>query len=175
MNSKTAMRALLIVSTVLVLTGVSPQLTAGERSFDFGQRVAGSYLVDLELIGTDGNPFAVQALTTLTADGGAVATDTDDFGLGTGAFFHSPKHGAWKWTAERSVSITVLEFAYDNVGNLITVFKLNFAADFDDRHFETGEGVVSFEAFLPVQDPLDPDTIPVATGSGEFTFRRIAP
>lgn len=69
----------------------------------------------------------------------------------------------------------MLEFAYDNFGKLSTVFKLNFLADVDDRRFDAGDGTVSFEAFLAAQDPLDPDTIPVATGGGDFTFRRIIP
>jgi len=175
MKTIAVMRAILVVSAMFVLTSVPPQLAAGEKSRGFGQRVAGSFLIDLALNGTDGAPFDVQALATLAADGSVIATDTDDFGFGTGAFFHSPKQGAWKKTDKRSVSITVLEFAYDNVGKLSTVFKLNFLADFDDKRFDSGGGTVSFEAFLPVQDALDPDTFPVATGGGDFTFRRIMP
>ncbi|MDH3636987.1 MAG: hypothetical protein OES09_00800 [Gammaproteobacteria bacterium] len=59
----------------------------------FGPGVAGSFLVDPRLIGTDGTPFEAQPLATLTADGGAVAIQTDDDGFGTASFFHGPKHG----------------------------------------------------------------------------------
>jgi hypothetical protein len=175
MNTTTMTRAILVVSIMFVLTSVSPQLAARESPFSFGHRVAGSFLVDLELTGSAGTPFPVQALATLAADGGAVATDTDDFGFGTGGFYHSPKQGAWKRIGKHSISITVLEFAYDTLGNLTMVFKLNFVADFDDRRFDSGGGAVAFDAFLPGQDPLDPDTIPVASGGGEFAFRRISP
>ena len=138
-------------------------------------RVAGTFLADLDLVGTDGTPFAIQALATLTADGGATATDTDDYGFGTGAFFHSPKHGAWKRTGQRAISITLLEFAYTSTGTLTTIFKLQFDRDFADSTFDMGEGTVTFEAFLPEQDPLDPDETPVATGGGTFGVQRVDP
>ncbi len=150
-----------------------PVAFAGDSGPGFGQRVTGSYLGKLQLIGTDGTPLQLQALATLSADGGAVATDTDDFGFGTAAFLHSPKHGAWKKTGNASVSITILEFAFDNTGNLTTIFKLNFQAECDNDSFNAGGGSVSFAAYLPFQDPLDPETRPVATGDGTFTFQRI--
>lgn len=166
---------ILVVATILVFAGTSMNLAAGNKSKGFDKAVAGSYLIGLNLTGTDGIPFAVQALATLAADGGVVATDTDDFGLGTGLFFHSPKQGAWKRVGKRDIRITVLEFAYDPHGNLTTIFKLVFLVEFEDKHFNSGAGLVGFEAFLPGQDVLDPETVPVATGGGDFTFARIAP
>jgi hypothetical protein len=151
-------------------------MAEGQPGFGFGLKVAGSFLAELQLIGTDGTPFEVQALATLAADGGAVATDTDDFGFGTKTFFHSPKQGAWKRTGVRSISITLLEFAYDRAGNLELIYRLTFAGEFTDRHFDAGRGTVTLEAFvpgLPGQDPLDPEAAPVGSGDGTFTVRRI--
>lgn len=167
----------LTITVLFFLVGISPQLAANQDRGNghFNRQVAGSYLIDLNLTGTDGLPFSVQALATIAADGGVIATDTDDFGLGTDLFYHSPKQGAWKRAGKKDIEITVLEFAYDSFGNLTTIFRLNFLAGFAERHFDAGEGAVSFEAFVPGQDVLDPQTIPVATGGGSFTFRRIEP
>ena len=101
-----------------------------------------------------------------------MATDTDDYGFGTGA---SPKHGAWQRTGRRAISITLLEFAYNDSGLLTTIFKLVFEGEFSDRSFNFGEGTVTFAAFIPPNDPLDPDTDPDATGGGTFTVKRIEP
>ena len=63
-----------------------------DSGLGFGLRVAGSYLIenlDIPLAGQ----ADLQALATLTAHGGAIATDSDDFGLAATAP-HSPKHGA---------------------------------------------------------------------------------
>ena len=166
---------MLVVVTILVFAGASTNAAADKKSKDFDKHVAGSYLIGLDLVGTDGTPFAVQALATLASDGGVVATDTDDFGLGTGLFYHSPKQGSWKKVGKRDIRITVLEFAYDSFGNLTTIFKLVFLVEFEDKRFDTGGGLVGFEAFLPGQDVLDPETVPVATGGGKFTFSRILP
>jgi hypothetical protein len=170
-------RSLLMALAVLLTVGIPGRSAVAESGsgLGFGLRVAGSFLADLHLVGTDGTPFDIQALATLTADGGAMATDTDDYGFGTGSFFHSPKHGVWKRTGQRAVSITLLEFAYTAAGSLTTIFKLKFDGEFADRHFDVGEGTVAFEAFLPGQDPLDPEEEPVATGEGTFAVRRIRP
>ena len=160
-------------SANVVAVQSQPADNDGHASGPLAQRMAGSYLLNLELIGGDGEPFTVQALATLSADGGVVATDTDDFGLGTGAFFHSTKHGAWEATAKSALTITVIEFAYDASGNLTTLFRLVFDADYDDSSYTSGAGDVSFDAFLPGQDPLDADEPPVASGSGTFGFRKI--
>ena len=166
---------ILIVATVIVFAGVSTSVSAGHKSKGFENRVAGSYLIDLDLVGTDGLPFAVGALATLTRGGGVVATDTDDFGFGTQTFFHSPKQGAWKRIGKKDIRITVLEYAYDPFGNLTTIFKLVFLVEYEDKDFNIGSGDVAFEAFLPGQDVLDPETVPVATGGGSFAFERIQP
>lgn len=117
---------------------------------------------------------ACQSSVSIRSSGGVVATDTDDFDLRTGAFFHSAKHGAWKSTGKKDLITTIIEFAYDASGNLAAVFRLEFDARFDDTTYAGGTGNVSFDAFLPGQDPLDADEPPVASGSGTPAFRRIA-
>lgn len=135
----------------------------------FNRRVAGSYFIQLQLAGF---PVPLLALATITEDGGAVATDTDDFGFIVGGF-HSPKHGVWKRSGRREITIRILEFAYSGFGGpLTTIFDLRFVAQFNEG-LNDGSGSVTFKAFLPSQDPLDPATVPVSNGAGTFTFRRI--
>jgi hypothetical protein len=165
---------LLFLSVWFIVLSSSPNSAAAQEGL-FGVRVAGSFLAELQLTGTGGTSFTLQALATLSADGSATATDTDDYGFGSGEFFHSPKHGVWKRTGNRAVSITLLEFAYDNKGKLTTIYKLVFDGEFSDRKLDTGEGLVTFDAFLPDQDPRDPDEEPVAKGEGTFSVQRIRP
>jgi len=155
---------------VMLLLFVQSNSVAESGNNGFGGRVAGSYLVHADLVGL---PLPLQALATLGADGGAVATDIDDFGYGVRFGFHSPKHGVWKQTGKQQITIKVLEFAYDPTGALTTVYKLTFIAQFNDKNFQRGAGEVKFDAYLPFQDVLDPDEIPVASGEGTFSFRRI--
>ena len=154
--------------TFVLFWGLQPAPRVEADGGNFRRKVAGSFLADVDL---EGLP-PLMALATLTAEGGLVATDTDDFGFGVGFGFHSPKHGAWARTGSREITAPMLEFAYDPVGTLTTIFKLVFVVEFDSD-FLVGVGVVTFDAFLPSQDPLDPEEEPVASGGGTVTFRRI--
>ena len=158
-----------LIAAMLLLLAQSNGV-AEPGSNGIGGRVAGSYLVRADLVGI---PIPLQALATLGADGGAIATDTDDFGNGARFGFHSPKQGVWKETGKQQITIKVLEFAYDPSGALTTVYKLTFVAQFDDKNYQTGAGEVKFDAYLPFQNVLDPDEIPVASGEGTFSFQRI--
>jgi hypothetical protein len=155
---------------VMLLLAMQSNSLADTGNSAIARRIAGSFLIHADLVGA---PIPLQALATLGADGGVVATDTDDFGNGFAFGFHSPKHGVWKQTGNREVTIKVLEFAYDQNGTLTTIFKLTFIAQFDSG-YQAGSGNVSFDAFLPSQDALNPNEIPVASGDGDFTFKRIA-
>jgi hypothetical protein len=124
------------------------------------RRIAGTYLIDVNLDG-----FMVQALATLTKEGLVIATDTDDHAL-----FHSPKHGVWRRTGRREVTIRIYEYDYDATGVLERTFRLDFFVHLD-RDLEGGEGDVVFDVFLPFQDLLNDEPFPAGTGT--FTFRQI--
>lgn len=167
---------LAILLCTFIMVTAQPAAASGSNLL-FGYRVAGSYLIENLAIPAAGLQD-LQALATLTADGGAVATDSDDFGLAATAP-HSPKQGSWKRTGKRRISITVLEFAYDADGIHDKTWRLEFTATFDDRNFTTGSGELVAKLYpvpyLPGSHPLDPDAVPFFVGTGSFDFRRIMP
>ena len=131
-----------------------------------------------------GESVPIQALATLSADGGVIATDTDDFGYEILQDFHSPKHGNWQRTGEREVTITIYELGFVDIGlgdpAPAVVFKLTFVAEYSDKYFNDGAGVVAYSVRLlplldPSADPLDLDSgLPAGPpGSGNFAFKRV--
>jgi hypothetical protein len=174
MNTGT-LRALCIL--FFVSAAPQPAMATGPDLF-FGYRVAGSYLIE-NLDIPDAGLEDLQALATISADGGVIATDSDDFGLALTAP-HSPKHGVWKRTGKREIAMTVLEFAYNPTGTQhIFTWRLEFTVKFNSRDFNEGSGELAAKLFpVPYQtgsDPLDPDAVPISVASGTFDFRRITP
>jgi hypothetical protein len=153
---------------------------------NFADRVAGTYVIAAYLgDSVPGESVPIQALATLTADGGVVATDTDDFGYEILQDFHSPKHGSWQRTGKREVTITIYELGFADLGlgdpTPAVVFKLTFVAEFSDNDFNGGAGVVAYSVRLlpildPSADPLDLDSgLPAGPpGSGTVAFKRVA-
>ena len=144
-HSTLRLPALLALCFAILFVSSIPLADASGPSRAFGNRVAGSYLVE-NLTIPEAGLQDVQALATLTADGSAVATDSDDFGLAATAP-HSPKQGAWKRTGRREIAITVLEFAYIEDGTHSFTWLLEFSAEFDDRKFNSGSGELVAKLF----------------------------
>jgi hypothetical protein len=186
-----------VTATVTALTLSLSMAVAGNLAFagdddqglhrgNFADRVAGTYVIAAYLgDSVPGESVPIQALATLTADGGVVATDTDDFGYEILQDFHSPKHGSWQRTGKREVTITIYELGFTDLGlgdpAPAVVFKLTFVAEFADNNFNGGAGVVAYSVrFLPIldpgADPLDLDSgLPAGPpGSGTVAFKRVA-
>ena len=161
----------------VMLIGMPALSQADDEGLGSGKRVAGSYLIE-NLSIPDAGLEGLQAMANLTADGGVIATDSDDFGLAATAP-HSPKHGAWKKTGKREIIIKVLEFAYDPVGNHNFTWTLEFTGNFADKDFDAGTGSLVARLFpvpyFPGMHPLDPNATPIFVAEGTFDFRRIAP
>lgn len=157
-----------------------------EQRDKFADRVAGTYVIAAYLgDAVPGESVPVQALATLTADGGVVATDTDDFGYDILQDFHSPKQGGWKRTGKREITITIYEFAFADLGlgdpAPAVVYKLTLVVQFDDRKFNGGDGTVAYTVrLLPLTDPgadpldLDSGSLAAPPGSGTVEFSRVA-
>ena len=153
---------------------------------NFAHSVAGTYVIAAYLgDAVPGESIPVQALATLTADGGVVATDTDDFGYEILQDYHSPKHGSWEQTGKREVTITIYEFGLVDLGTgdpaPAVVYKLTFVAEFADNDFNDGSGVVTYTVrrlplIDPGADPLDLDSglLAALPGSGTVVFKRVA-
>jgi hypothetical protein len=122
-------------------------------------------------------------MATLSADGGVVATDTDDYGFDILQDFHGPKHGSWKRTGRREITLSIYEFGYSVLGpkgyTPVVVYKLTFVVRFDDKDLAGGSGTVSYKAhYLPTVDPgadpldLESGTL-LAVGDGVVEFARL--
>jgi hypothetical protein len=178
MRISTQTKVILSVVCFTLVAGIPGAAVSGDKYKPHHRlHMAGSYLIENLAIPAAGLAD-IQAMATLMADGGVVATDSDDFGLAATAP-HSPKHGAWKRTGKREVSIKVLEFAYDAAGTHNFTWTLEFTGHFDDKSYNSGTGELVAKLFpvpyQPGMHPLDPGATPIFVADGTFDFRRITP
>ena len=143
------------------------------RNRDFGKKVAGSYLVEeKEWPMASGEILSGEGLVTFGADGTFLGEFTLDFGADHPSRFKSGKHGTWRQTGPRELTLTLLGFDYgqqeDNpvpvfgpenrvTGTIRIINSISFDEDFE-KFSEEG----SVEVFLAVDraDPLDPNAKP---------------
>jgi hypothetical protein len=166
---------------LLVLTATAQADDDGQARNRFAHDVAGSYVIAAYLGGEGALP--VQAMATLSADGGVIATDTDDYGFDIAQDFHGPKHGSWERTDRQQLTLSIYEFGYGVTGakgyTPMLVFKLTFVVDFSDETLSGGTGRVTYQAhLLPTldssADPLDLESgFVVAAGEGAVEFARL--
>ena len=144
-----------------------------DRDGDFGKKVAGSYLVEEEEWPTgSSDTLSGEGLVTFGADGTFLGEFTLDFGADHPSRFKSGKHGTWRQTGPRELTLTLLGFDYgqeeDNpapvfgpenrvTGTIRIINTISFDEDFE-KFSEEG----SVEIFLAVDraDPLDPNAKP---------------
>ncbi len=144
---------------------------SGDR--DFGKKVAGSYLVEeKEWPTASGETLSAEGLVTFGADGTFLGEFTVDFGADHPARFKSGKHGTWRQTGPRELTLTLLGFDYgQEQDNPVPVFgpenrvtgiiRIINSIAFDES-FEKFSEEGSVEVFLTVDgaDPLDPNAEP---------------
>jgi len=183
MNFQLHRTLVLAVVLAMLLFSVTVQAQHNNDPRDrFSQRVAGSSVIAAYL-GVEPS-LPVQAMATLAADGGVVATDTDDYGFDIVEDFHGAKHGNWERTGKREITLSIYEFGYSATTakgyTPIVVYKLTFVVTFEDESMAGGSGTVSYAAHaLPAldsnADPLDLESgFVVAVGEGTVEFARMA-
>jgi hypothetical protein len=137
----------------------------------FVKRAAGSYLLDLTVVGFP----PLKVLITLGADGTFSSEDTTDYGVFApvgGPSFESHNRGAWQCTGRHEVTFNSVGFSYAADGSLVGVGRLWGKLKF-------GNGMTAFSSagqhdfFLQGQDPLDPDSVPDDVIPWTATGRRI--
>ena len=177
---------LLTILSLCISVNSFADVNQGVKRGNFADRVAGTYVIAAYLgDAIPGESVPVQALATLNADGGVIATDTDDFGFEILQEFHSPKHGGWYRSGKNEITITIYEFGLADLGlgdpAPTVIYKLTFVAEFSDDSFNGGVGVVAYTVrLLPLvdssADPLDLDsgTLAAPPGTGSVEFRRVA-
>ncbi|RMH20175.1 MAG: hypothetical protein D6696_08810 [Acidobacteria bacterium] len=161
-------RPLLIVSSTLLALAVTGSFAASSAAAPGG--VAGSYLVDL----TPSVQPPFQGLMTIGNEGTLVLTNTSQFGAPDPATLglNSTAHGSFRHAGGRRIDATLLFFDLEPDGDLELVVRIRGSWSFDPG-FQKFSGPFSGAAFLPGQDPLDPDEVPVFTFGGTLSARRI--
>lgn len=140
----------------------------------FGKKVAGAYLTDYVIDSPPG--FAPSpGVISLAADGSAWATDTYSFGSGNPAVFglQSPQHGSWTKTGPLTIKSKTLWFIMDETGFHTTTGVGVVHYQFADENFQMATGTFQTGLYLPDQDPLDPDEMPILVIEGSLTMRKI--
>ena len=137
----------------------------GGGSKGFAKRAAGAYLVDIP-------ERSEKYLLAFSEDGRVLSEDTNDFGNGVPAAFQSAFYGSWKRTGRSTLVYSVLTFGFDAGGVNRNVVRHTATVHFDKK-FQNFRQDGSFAVFTAIQDPLDPNEVPVATGELSGTGRRI--
>jgi hypothetical protein len=139
-----------------------------------GKKVAGAYLSDYVIDSPPG--FAPSpGVISFGADGSVTSTDTYSFGSGNPAVFglQSPQHGSWVRTGPLTITSKTLWFALDETGFHTSTAVGVVQYEFADSTFQSATGTFMTRLFLPGQDPLDPDEMPILIIQGSLTMRKI--
>ena len=162
----------LLASVAFLIPGVLRPSEADNDS-EFGEKVAGTYLVTRDP--ADGP----SRILTIHADGNLSSIQSIQFSEGAGpegnAGF-SDQQGAWEKAGNLQIQATVLDFEYDlSDGTFLGTTGAHYVLEFD-KSFQTVEGTVEGKVFAPGVDPLHPgEAAPIAQFTDEFTAQRVSP
>ena len=162
---------------------------------EFGDDIAGSYLVDIDI--APGILPPGQGLQTLSATGEVISTDNAAFaGLSPVtpqalAPILGPGHGVWKRTGENEITNIALLQGYFGIctagdpagcdpsltGQQFSTCVPKAIVQFDET-FDGASGVLTTVCFFAGDDPLDPASVPffdseLFFGPGTISYRRI--
>ena len=137
------------------------------RRGNFGERVAGTYLITFDR--EDEDP-TFRRLVTLTAHGTWLSVDAHQY---SDAFTFTDQQGAWKRSGPREMTARVIDFSYNPAGgdpNGVTRirFVVRFTSNFQEVH-----GTMFGETFPAEENPLDPEGPPLGTFEATFTGQRV--
>ena len=147
-----------------------------------GRQVAGSYFFEGEFLSPnpEAPPTPFNWLITLTSDGTFAGDNFTDFGQDTTPRFRSTQRGAWESTGDHEIVAMNLSFDFgeEEMGGRglenrnSSIPRVTTTMQFDDRFEQFRlEGLI--EIFLPNQDPLDPEEIPIVSLELRGEARRI--
>jgi hypothetical protein len=171
--------SLVALSAAVVLFIASSPTSAGRGTTcasSFARLVAGSYLMETTLEGEPPDPSGVTllALVKVGADGTMTSEDQSDYGAfhPPAPAFESNNRGAWRRTGRREVTFNAIGLSYGPDGLPAGTGRLYGTLRFN-RSFSGFQGEGVHELFLPGQDPLDPDSVPMASLPWSTNGRRI--
>jgi len=150
---KRAFFASMVLAAVLVVTSTA---AAGES----GHPVVGSWQYTLG----DGTRAVVQ----VHGDGTLlVGHDTDDYA--DGYVHETASAGVWEKTGARTGDMTIIAYTFDAAGDLYIIQRARARGEIS---LDGGSGVVVMfvDIFLPFQNPIDPDAVPLGGTVGPVSF-----
>ncbi len=113
--------------------------------------------------------FQFQTLIILTREGIALGRNS----FGPPGRNVTPGFGTWKRMDGHRVKILFFYFDMDQNGQLMFKGRVSGIVTFD-QDFESFEGSLENELFLPFQDPLDPAEVPIGVINGTFGATKIS-
>jgi hypothetical protein len=159
------------MKTTTTVPTPQPTGTGTETSEGFAKKVAGSYLVRIDLpTGATGT-----SLLKLQADGSVSHCDQSDFGFGDPARFGfaSPAYGSWRKVGSRELAGFSVNMAFDDQGAPHHFSRWTTKVSFTEN-FNGFSGESLTENFAFDVDPLDPSASPLGKPMvAQFTGRRI--
>lgn len=164
-NSPLFRLSFVIFILTVALSFGSDALSRGRPGLRLAKLAAGSYLVDV-------SERSEKYLFMFGPDGRMLSEDTNDFGDGVPAAYQSAFYGTWAPTGRRTLVYTALAFAFDASGVNVTLVRHSAKVVFDEK-FQRFHQEGTFAVFAASQDPLDPEELPIATGTFSGTGRRI--
>lgn len=143
---------------------IALSVTVNDARADGGEKYprcfAGTYLVD-EVNGT-------KSLWSLGDRGVLLVTSSTQPSLN-----FSNGHGACIRTGKLKASAVLIDFSFDNDGNLKNIVRVNSEIRFMDNRCEAIEGEFIMSFSENGTDPLDPDSVPENVVSDTFTGQRV--
>ena len=138
--------------------------------------MAGTYLTEIVAEVEPGVTLPpMLGLFTLGRDGTLVSEDTSDLGVFSGingVFFESGNRGTWRRVGRYGLIFNAVGFAYGADGSLVAIGRLRGKTVFN-RDFSGFQTTGVHELLAPTDDPLDPDTVPVAFVTFSGSGRRV--
>src|SRR5918996_402294 len=143
--------ALLATAAFLIPSALRP--SEADNDSEFGEKVAGTYLVTRDP--ADGP----SRILTIHANGNLSSIQSIQFSEGAGpegnAGF-SDQQGAWKKADNQQIEATVPDFVYDlSDGTFLGTSGAHYVLEFE-QDFQIVEGTVEGKVFAPGVDPLHP-------------------
>ena len=137
----------LVLTTIMVLVGYgcSNSNAKADDSQITPECVVGTYLVF--------QGSGIKSLWTFTSGGNLIVTSSAQ-----SAVNFSTQHGTWEIAGPEEIRATLLDFSFDDQGDLINIARVDIVVNFTDTGCDEIEGDFSFRFFEADEDPLDPST-----------------
>ena len=152
----------LVLTTIMVLVGYgcSNSNAKADENQITSECVVGTYLV---FQGSE-----TDSLWTFASGGNLIVTSSAQPALN-----FSTQQGTWEIVGPEEIRATLLDFSFDDEGDLINIARVDIVVSFTDTGCDEIEGDFLIRFFEADEDPLDPSTDTGEPLSDTMTGRRV--